>query len=175
MRRRIEGLLQLEVVRFGGVGVINTCLDLSVYFLLQLAGVPFLLANLVSTATGLGFSFAANRFFTFRARPSTSARKQALLFLVCTGVGLWVVQPVMIFAVGQMLTGAGVQPELRILLSKLAAIACGMVWNWTLYNKVVFRAANPVESTLMDPIPPAPRALYPPTPDRHTTGAIRHP
>lgn len=135
-------MARLEVFRFGMVGVANTGIDLAVYFLLQLGGTPVLLANLVSTSAGLSFSFAANRLFTFSARPKGGARRQIVLFVACTGVGLWIVQPLVILAVGQLLSGAAALGDTRILVAKLAAIAVAMVWNWMLYNRVVFRAAG---------------------------------
>jgi putative flippase GtrA len=140
LRARLDGVLRLEILRFGLVGVANTGIDLGLYFLLQASGSPVLLANLISTTAGLTFSFVANRLFTFRARPAGgSAVRQMLLFLVCTGIGLWVVQPLVLVGMGRLLEGFATLGDLRILIAKLAAIAIGMVWNWTLYNKVVFR------------------------------------
>ncbi len=141
LRHRIAVLRRLEVLRFGLVGAANTAVDLGVYLLLSMAGLPVLLANFVSTSAGLGFSFVANRRFTFSARPSDGAGRQLLLFVVCTGVGLWVVQPVVLLGAGHLLAPVGGPEEVRVLLAKLAAIGCGMVWNWTLYNRVVFRVA----------------------------------
>lgn len=139
MRHRLALLMRGEVLRFGAVGVVNTGIDLGIYFVLQSAGVPILLANLISTSAGLTFSFVANRLFTFSARPSGGFGRQLVLFVTCTGIGLWALQPLVILGADRLLSTAGSPADLRILLAKLAGIACGMVWNWLLYSKVVFR------------------------------------
>lgn len=139
VRARLSGLLGAEVLRFGLVGVVNTGIDLGLYVLLHSVGTPLLLANLVSTTAGLTFSFVANRLFTFSARPSGSAGRQLLLFVVCTGIGLWVIQPLVLIGMDRLLAGVGAWGDLRTLLGKLVAIAFGMVWNWTVYNRIVFR------------------------------------
>lgn len=142
LRARLASLLGREVLRFGLVGVANTAIDLGLYFLLQLNGTPLLIANLISTSAGLAFSFVANRLFTFSARPSGRAGRQLVLFVVCTGIGLWLIQPLVLVGMGALLAGFGQLGDLRILLGKLAAIAFGMVWNWSVYSRIVFRAGS---------------------------------
>lgn len=142
IRARVSGMLGREVLRFGLVGVANTGIDLGLYFLLQLGGTPLLVANLISTTAGLTFSFVANRLFTFSARPAGRAGRQLVLFVVCTGVGLWIIQPVVLVGMDHLLAEAVVLGDLRILLGKLIAIAFGMVWNWTVYNRIVFRSTG---------------------------------
>ncbi len=138
-RAGVAGLLEREVVRFGLVGVVNTGIDLGIFFVLQLGGTPVILANLISTSAGLAFSFLANRVFTFSRRTSARAGRQLLLFVLCTGVGLWVVQPLVILGVDRLLLPYAALGAWLILISKCIAIGFGLVWNWTLYNKVVFR------------------------------------
>lgn len=138
-RAGLSALLGREVVRFGLVGVVNTGLDLGVYFALQLGGTPVVLANLISTSVGLAFSFLANRVFTFSGRSSARAGRQLLLFVLCTGIGLWVIQPLVILGMGRLLLPYTTLGAWNILIAKCVAIGFGMVWNWTLYNKVVFR------------------------------------
>lgn len=141
-RGGLASLLAREVVRFALVGVVNTALDLGIFFVLQLGGTPVLLANLLSTSAGLAFSFVANRGFTFSGRSSSHARRQLVLFVVCTGVGLWAVQPLVILGMDRVLLPYAALGVWRILIAKCIAIGFGMVWNWTLYNRVVFRRAR---------------------------------
>lgn len=138
VRSTVSGLLGREIVRFGLVGVVNTGLDLGVYFALQVGGTPVLLANFVSTSVGLAFSFVANRLFTFSARPSGGAVRQLALFVLCTGIGLWAVQPLVLLGMDRLLRPLAGLGAWHILISKCVAIGFGFVWNWTLYNKVVF-------------------------------------
>lgn len=135
-----------SVVRFAVVGVVNTALDLLVYLELLRLGLPIPLANLISTSTGMTFSYLANRHFTFRStgQHRLPAVQQALLFLLVTGLGLWVLQPVVIVAVTAWMDGASFGAEgLRTLVPKLCGIAVGIVWNYGLYSRVVFRHHPP--------------------------------
>ncbi|WP_375390238.1 GtrA family protein [uncultured Amnibacterium sp.] len=146
VRERVRGLLGREVLRFGLVGVANTGIDLGLYFLLQLGGSPLLIANLISTTAGLSFSFVANRLFTFSARPAGRTGRQLVLFVVCTGIGLWAIQPLVLVGMDRLLADATSLGDLRILLGKLVAIGFGMVWNWSVYSRIVFRATAPDRS-----------------------------
>ncbi|WP_434449982.1 GtrA family protein [Lentzea sp. E54] len=134
MSRRTAG--EATWFRFGLVGVLNTITDLAGYTLLALAGVPSFAANLASTSAGMALSFTLNRSFTFRARPG-SVRTQAVLFVLLTSFGLWVLQPVVI----GLTTGAfdGLGPVPAVAGPKLAGLSAGVLWNYTAYTWVVFR------------------------------------
>jgi putative flippase GtrA len=119
-------------LRFGLVGICNTAVDLLGYAALVSLGVPIFVANFISTTAGLLLSFTLNRNFTFRSRTG-DVRGQALWFIAVTGFGLWVLQPSVIMLVNSMF------PGVNVLMPKAAGIALGLVWNYALYNKVVFR------------------------------------
>ncbi|MGW4058685.1 GtrA family protein [Amycolatopsis sp. NPDC004747] len=125
-------LISATQLRFGIVGVANTLVDALGYALLVTLGVPLFVANFISTTTGMLLSFTLNRNFTFRAKDG-DVRRQALLFFAVTAFGLWVVQAAIIFAV------TAAFPGVNVLIPKFAGIAVGLVWNYVLYNKVVFR------------------------------------
>ncbi|XVV05142.1 GtrA family protein [Actinosynnema sp. CA-248983] len=125
-------------VRFGLVGIANTLVDLVAYTLLTLAGLPMFAANLLSTSAGMACSFTLNRSFTFRATARTGdVKSQAALFLLVTAFGLWVVQPIVI----SLVTGAfeGTHPVVAVVGPKLSALVFNLVWNYTLYSRLVFR------------------------------------
>ncbi|RKT52999.1 GtrA family protein [Saccharothrix australiensis] len=123
-------------VRFGLVGVANTLVDVVSYTLLSLAGLPMFVANLLSTTAGMACSFTLNRSFTFRARTG-DVRTQVVLFVLVTAFGLWVVQPILI----SLTSGAfaGTHELVALVGPKLAALVFNLVWNYTLYNRLVFR------------------------------------
>jgi putative flippase GtrA len=123
--------------RFAIVGVVNTCIDLFLFAALSLAGWPLLLANLVSTTAGMTFGFFAHRSFSFRS--TASVRESAPRFVVTTGLGLWAVQPLVIWVTGLLLVAAlGASSVSEVWLPKLVAIAAGMVWNFVAYRLFVF-------------------------------------
>ncbi|GAA4533082.1 GtrA family protein [Amycolatopsis samaneae] len=119
-------------LRFGLVGVANTLLDALGYALLVTLGVPMFVANFLSTSAGMALSFTLNRSFTFRAKDG-DVRRQAILFFAVTAFGLWVVQALVILGVTKAF------PGIHLLVPKAAGIAVGLVWNYVLYHKVVFR------------------------------------
>ncbi|WP_206793153.1 GtrA family protein [Amycolatopsis sp. MtRt-6] len=141
-------LISATQLRFGAVGVANTLVDALGYALLVTLGVPLFVANFISTSTGMLLSFTLNRNFTFRAKDG-DVRRQALLFFGVTAFGLWVVQAAIIFAVTSAF------PGVNVLVPKGAGIVVGLVWNYVLYHKVVFRhrpaaAATPVAEVTHD-------------------------
>lgn len=130
--------------RFGLVGVANTTVDLVLFTVLSLAGVPLVVANLASTSAGMALSFVLNRRFTFRAG-SGSPLRQVLLFLLVNVVVLWVVQPLVILAVSAAL--AGVLPVAAGLVTgKAVALVAGVGCNYLLYSRFVFRPRPAVAS-----------------------------
>lgn len=127
-------------LRFGLVGIVNTLVDLVLYTGLSLLGVATVPANLVSTTAGTACSFVLNRGFTFRATAG-SLRRQVLLFVVVNVIGLWVLHPLVIGAVESVLPPASALVE--AVVPKTAAIAVGLVWNFLLYSRLVFRPEAP--------------------------------
>ncbi|MEU4769275.1 GtrA family protein [Actinosynnema sp. NPDC023794] len=127
-------------LRFGVVGVVNTFVDLLGYLSLVLTGTPTFLANLISTSMGMALSFVLNRSFTFRTR-SGDMRTQVPLFVLCTASGLWVVQPLAINVTVDLFGGSTTLSA--VTGPKLVGLAIGLVWNYVLYSKVVFRRLGP--------------------------------
>ena len=145
-----------QVGKFGAVGIINTVLDFALYnLLIALAGFPVIPANLVSTTFAMMFSFTANKAFVFHSKSSNLLR-QAILFLVITMIGLYVIQNGVIYT----LTNLWSWPlefgySIVILLgladtfsrefvfnngAKIIATVFSMTWNYLLYKKAVFKS-----------------------------------
>jgi putative flippase GtrA len=123
--------------RFALVGVVNTLIDLVLFTVLTGAGLGVLVANTVSTSAGMAFSFVVNRAWSFGSeRP---ARETVVPFLAVTLVGLWVLHPIIIFGTAAVGRHFGHDGDEVLWLGKLAAIAVGLVWNFTWYDRVVFR------------------------------------
>lgn len=77
--------------RFGGVGLVNTALSLTVIALVLGAGAGDLAANVVGYAVGLAFSFFGNRVWTFRRSGPVAAREVIgflLAFALAYGINL---------------------------------------------------------------------------------------
>lgn len=128
-----------DKLRFTIVGSINTALDFSILFILtMLFNIPKELANFISTSVSFLFSFFANKKYTFKST-SKNLKKQFLLFTVVTLFGLWVVQTIIITAITPVFTNLGINKPAALLISKLIATAASLIWNYTLYSRVVFK------------------------------------
>lgn len=123
--------------RFALVGVVNTLIDFGLFAVLTAAGVGVLPANTVSTSAGMAFSFFVNRAWSFRSeRP---ARETVVPFLAVTLFGLWVLHPLVIWGTAAVGRHYGYEGAEVLWLGKAAAIAVGLVWNFTWYDRVVFK------------------------------------
>lgn len=83
-------------------------------------------ANTIATGSAFVFSFFMNRTFTFKAKQG-NIKKQLFLFVIITLSGLWVIQPIIISLIPNLLIG------------KVIATGVTLVWNYIFYNKVVFK------------------------------------
>lgn len=128
-----------DKLRFTIVGSINTVIDFSILFALTtLFNVPKELANFISTFVAFLFSFFANKKYTFKST-SKNLKRQFLLFTVVTLFGLWVIQTIIIAAITPAFTNLGVNKPAALLISKLIATVASLIWNYTLYSRVVFK------------------------------------
>ena len=127
-----------EKARFVVVGGANTALDFFILFLLTFMGVDKFVANYFSTGIALIFSFFANKSFTFKDT-SKSAKKQFALFLIITLIGLWVIQPLIIWGVTVLLAPYSTNEAANLFIAKLVATVASLTWNYLLYSRVVFK------------------------------------
>ena len=127
-----------EKARFVLVGMTNTVIDFGILFLLSSFGLPILTANIISTTVAFCFSFFANRKFTFKAIDG-NLKRQIPLFIIVTLFGLWVLQTVVISLVAPLLSQMGVTGGLNTLTAKVIATVITLIWNYTLYSRLVFR------------------------------------
>ena len=131
-----------DKLRFTIVGSINTVIDFSILFTLAtLFNVPKELANFVSTFVAFLFSFFANKKYTFKST-SKNLKKQFLLFTIVTLFGLWVIQTIIIAAITPVFTNLGVNKATALLISKLIATIASLIWNYTLYSKLIFKKSK---------------------------------
>ena len=56
-----------EFIKFAIVGLLNTGIDVAIFFLLTWLGCPYLAAQVVSYSCGAGNSYLLNKFWTFRS------------------------------------------------------------------------------------------------------------
>lgn len=127
-----------QIIRFGLVGGTNTVIDFGLLFLLKSLGLPVITSNIISTSVAFCFSFFANKKYTFKTT-DTNVRREIILFVVITLFGLWVLQTIVIKVMTALLAQSGLSGDLVLLVAKLVATVVTLVWNYVLYDKVVFR------------------------------------
>lgn len=127
-----------EKVRFIIVGGVNTAIDFGVLFFLNALGVDKIIANYFSTSVALIFSFFANKSFTFKNQ-SGDAKKQFIVFLAVTLVGLWVIQPLIIWISTNTLQPYISNEAINLFIAKLIATVASLIWNYLLYSRLVFK------------------------------------
>lgn len=127
-----------QKIRFAIVGGANTVLDFAILFILTFSGMNQIVANYFSTGISLIFSFFANKSFTFKHK-SGNAKKQFIAFLVITLIGLWVVQPLIIWISTSSLAPYIHNEAINLFIAKLIATVASLIWNYLLYSRLVFK------------------------------------
>jgi putative flippase GtrA len=130
-----------QKIRFAIVGAANTALDFALLFLFVGLGIDKIPANYLSTGISFIFSFFVNKSFTFKNK-SGNAKKQFVLFIIITIIGLWVIQPLIITAVAAMLASTSWASALILFVAKIIATLASLVWNYILYSKIVFKVTE---------------------------------
>ena len=134
-----------QKLRFAVVGGANTALDFILLFLFTGLGVDKIVANYFSTGLSLLFSFFANKSFTFKHKTG-NAKKQFTLFLIITLVGLWVIQPIIIWISTTSLEPYITNEAVNLFIAKLIATVASLIWNYLLYSRLVFKKTEGKEN-----------------------------
>lgn len=131
-------------LRFAVVGTLNTALDVATFLVLTLlVPLPKEFLNVISTSISFIFSFFANKKVTFKSK-SRHSKKQFAYFTVITLFGLWVIQGFIILLLTPVINSLLVDKSLSLFVAKLVATIATLIWNYTLYSRVVFRTpTNP--------------------------------
>jgi putative flippase GtrA len=131
-----------EKIRFAIVGGANTALDFGILLLLtNLFGVGSIAANYISTSISFVFSFFVNKSFTFKSTTG-NVKKQFALFIGVTIIGLWVIQPIIIWVVENILAPLNWNENVTLIIAKLIATVASLIWNYLFYSRLVFKKAD---------------------------------
>ena len=125
--------IRKQLTTFAAIGALNTAVDVTIYTLLIWLTVPLLLAVIISTTAGMVCSSFLNRRFTFKTN-----RQPIVQFICITVTGLWVLQPVVIWLLIQLL---GITSTLGLSMAKLAATSISLMWNFVWY-RIVFQGTK---------------------------------
>lgn len=122
----MEGLKKLvtQFLRFGVVGAIATGIDFGIMiFLTEVFGVDPVISSGVSFCASTVFNYLASMRFVFRHREDLSRRREFIIFVVLSLIGLGLNQLV-------MWGGTAVLGEDWYVLVKVLATGVVMLWNF---------------------------------------------
>jgi putative flippase GtrA len=137
---------RLKFVLFTLIGVFNTLFDVALYTALRSGGQSVIVANLISASTALVGSYLLNSKLTFRAQTWTVRHFAG--FVAVTLFGLWVLQTSAIYGLSIAFrsvpdsawqTLGPLQSLAKVAGPKLLATGVTFIWNYSWYNKVIFR------------------------------------
>lgn len=134
----MDTLKSSKPIRFAAIGALNTLLDFGILFILKSLGVPIVVANIISTSIAFSISFTLNKKYTFKTS-DTNVKREIALFIAVTLFGLWVLQNLVITLASPVITGIFTTSSgVTLLIAKLAATVVSMIWNYIMYDRVVF-------------------------------------
>ena len=110
-----------KIVRFALVGLVNTGLDLTAFFLLLKLAVPALAANVGAWFVAVLFSFVANRFWSFERDPGIRLHHSFMRFV---SLGALISLGVSSLSIATLVGTAGVGP------AKIIGVVAGAVLNF---------------------------------------------
>lgn len=157
----VKAVWDKKVIRFASIGVINTLIDITILnSLVYFFALTPLLANLISASISISLSYFLNHHLVFRSDKSHSIKSFAHFFLV-TGLGILVLQSIVIFLLIQLLgtRGVGVNYALKSVgitqistkvinlnIAKICAVLVTMIWNFAFYHFVIFKKDESISS-----------------------------
>ena len=127
-----------QISRFAVVGLVNTVIDFGLLFLLTFLGLPKIAANTISTGLAFVFSFFANKKYTFKST-SKNIKYEIVSFVIITLFGLWVLQNGTIWLITPLIKSFITNEQISLFAAKLFATAVSLIWNYYLYERIVFR------------------------------------
>ncbi len=125
--------MNLEFIRFGLVGVVNTVVDFVLFVLLyRVADIDPLLANGIAFLFAVTNSYLMNHRWTFRRSGGSISLVAYLRFVALNTGGL-------LIGTTAILLLKGVMP---LEFAKLIAAGLTLIWNYTCSKLFVFNAGN---------------------------------
>ncbi len=153
-----------QIGKFGVVGIINTLVDMTILnflFLIlsfkatiNILGLDFLLANIISVTIAMIGSFILNKYWTFAARgKNRNILEETLKFILITIVGMFFIHQIVFnfFAIWWVAPTNLAKNIVHLIgiykldnfitlnFAKILAILSSMTWNFIGYKFIVFQ------------------------------------
>lgn len=125
-------------IRFSLVSSVATVIDFSLLLFITSFGLGTITANYISSSIAFVFSFFANKKFAFRT-PDHHIKREAVLFIIVTLTGIWLLQPLIIWKIEDMFDQSFQPTWLLVIIAKVVASFVTFIWNYFFYTRLVFK------------------------------------
>ena len=131
-----------QLMKFGVVGVIAFIIDYGLMVLLtEVFGIDYLVSAKVSFTVSVIFNYIASRRYVFRHREGMSKRREFIIFVTLSVLGLLIND--LIMWVGTGLWG------ISYLITKIVATVIVMVWNFVTRKRFLDADDEPIADDLV--------------------------
>jgi putative flippase GtrA len=145
-----------EMAKFGVIGLTGVVItDLSYNLLRYSIPLGPLTSVTIATIAASFFTFAGNRYWTFRHRQGSGAGRETILFFGLNGVALLIQYA----CIGLTNYTLGRTDKLSNNIALLIGIGLGTLFRFWSYRKWVWIAAPPAEPAALPPVPAAVSAV----------------
>lgn len=136
-------LLAAEFAKFGVIGTIGIFVDLGAYLWLTVGigadGAGVLegrekIASVLATGIATGFSWVANRYWTFRHKRSARVHRELVLFLFFNAIGALITMACIAIAIDVF----GITDPVGQSAARLLGIGLGTIFRFWTYRQFVF-------------------------------------
>jgi putative flippase GtrA len=130
-----ERAIALKAISFASVGVVNTLIDLSVFWVsYNLVRLPLVVCNVLAWLVAVSFSYMMNSFITFGPESGRVLRWRDYFTFAASGIAGMIASTATLVALSYVLP---------VLAAKLLSILVSFVVNFSLSHFVVFRKRGP--------------------------------
>ncbi|MDB2158900.1 MULTISPECIES: GtrA family protein [Clostridium] len=112
-----------QIIKFGIVGVLAFLIDYVLLFVLvEYLGMYYLISSAISFTVSVVFNYICSMKFVFTRRDDISKKKEFIVFLILSIVGLLINQAMMWIMVDKLL--------IYYMISKIIVTGIVMIWNF---------------------------------------------
>ena len=135
-----ERALVLKLVSFASIGVVNTLIDFSLFWIaVQWFAVPIVYANMMSWSVAITHSYVMNSFITFARESGRKLRWRAYAAFLTSGAAGLVTNTITLLVALRLMPQFLTDPNHQLAAAKACAIVTTFAVDFSLSHFFVFR------------------------------------